>query len=263
MDVSIIILNYKSSGLARQCIKSIVAAAPKLEYEIIVVDNNSHDGIGRMLREQFPQVKFIQSSRNAGFAAGNNIGLRVATGRYAMIVNPDIIVNPGTLEEMVKEMDAHPEIGLLAPQLLNPDKTIQYSCYRLPTFGIPFYRRTPLGLTPRGKRMIRSYLMAEWDHAAPREIDWCVAACIMVRRSAVECVGYFDERYFMYFEDADWCRRFHQAGFRVVYFPRAKMFHYHIRQSADVPWFMGLFQKISRIHMASALKYFWKWKGKE
>ncbi|MBU0648950.1 glycosyltransferase family 2 protein [Patescibacteria group bacterium] len=262
MDLSIIILNYKTKGLARQCLKSIALAKPELEYEIIVVDNNSADDISKMLEQDFPQVKYIQSPDNVGFAAGNNLGIKESRGRYFLILNPDITVMPGSLEKMMRFMDQNPKVGLVAPQLLNPDKSVQYSCYQFPTLGVPIYRRTPLGKFAHGKKVLKQYLMSDWNHADTREVDWCLGACLMARRETVEQVGMLDQRYFMYFEDADWCRRFWQAGFKVVYFPEVKVIHYHIRQSADVPWFMGLFQKISRIHMASALKYFWKFRGK-
>jgi len=215
-----------------------------------------------MLKEQFPEVRFIASAVNAGFAAGNNIGIEKAQGRYIHILNPDITVLPGSLEAMVRYMDEHPDVGILAPQLLNPDKSVQYSCYRFPTPMIPVYRRTPLAKTASGKKALDNYLMKDWAHNEIKEVDWCLAASIMVRESGIKKVGYFDERYFMYFEDCDWCRRFWQAGLKVVYFPAAQMVHYHVRQSADVPWFLGLFQKISRIHIASAIKYFWKFRGK-
>jgi hypothetical protein len=262
MDLSIIILNYKSKGHVRQCLKSFKLVNPQIDYEIIVVDNDSGDGVIEMVKEQFSDVRTIQSGENLGFAGGNNVGIRQAKGRYIVIMNPDIIVLEESLEAMVKYMDEHQDVGFLAPQLLNPDKTIQHSCYRFPTLGVPIYRRTPLGKTKHGKKVLNQYMMNDWDHLETREVDWCLGACVMVRRSAMEQVGMLDERYFMYFEDADWCRRFWQAGFKVVYYPKARMVHYHIRQSADVPWFMGLFQRISRIHIASAIKYFLKFRGK-
>jgi GT2 family glycosyltransferase len=261
MDLSIVILNYKDKGLVRQCLKGIDLASPKIDYEVIVVDNDSRDGAGEMLKEKFPAVKFIQSGANLGFAAGNNLGLREARGRYLMIMNPDIMVMPGSLEKMVGFMEADPGVGLLGPQLLNVDKTVQFSCYRFPSFGVPFYRRTPLGKIPRARKILKDYLMSDWDHAAAADVDWLLGAVLMARRSGVEQVGLLDQRYFMYFEDTDWCRRFWRAGFRVVYLPEAKMIHYHLRQSAGVPWFLGLFQRISRIHITSALKYFWKFRG--
>jgi GT2 family glycosyltransferase len=248
-------------GLVRQCLKGIYEVEPNLKYEIIVVDNNSHDHTPEMVKENFPDVKVIQSPGNLGFAQGNNLGIKEARGRYILILNPDITVTRGSLERLVGYMDANPRVGLLAPQLLNPDKSIQFSCYRFPSLGVPFYRRTPLGKLPYGKKVIAWYLMSDWDHGSTREVDWCLGASLMARTSSVEQVGLLDKRYFMYFEDADWCRRFWQAGFKVVYIPEVKMIHYHIRQSADVPWFFGAFQKISRIHMASALKYFWKFRG--
>jgi len=263
MDLTLIILNYKTVGLARQCLKSIRSANPNLQYEVIIVDNASGDKVAEMVKDQFPEVKVIESSFNSGFAGGNNQGIEKAQGRYIHILNPDITVTPGSLEAMVRFMDEHPDVGILAPQLLNPDKSIQYSCYRFPSVMIPIYRRTPLGKTSSGKKALEEYLMKDWDHEETKEVDWCLAASIMVRKKAIEQVGLLDERYFMYFEDCDWCRRFWQAGFKVVYFPTAKMVHYHVRQSADVPWFLGLFQKISRIHITSAIKYFVKFRGKQ
>jgi len=263
MDLSIIILNYKSAGLTRQCLKSIREAEPNLEFEIFVVDNASGDGVIPMVNEQFPKVKTLAAPYNMGFAAGNNFGMKKASGRYIMILNPDITVTPGALEKMVQFMDEHERVGLLAPQLLNPDKTVQNSCYRFPNMMIPVYRRTPLGKTEAGKAAINQYLMKDSDHNNTSEVDWCLGASIMMRKAAIDAVGMLDERYFMYFEDADWCRRFWSAGWKVVYFPEVKMVHYHVRQSASVPWFLGIFQKISRIHIASAIKYFWKFRGKQ
>jgi len=263
MDLSIIILNYKSAGLTRQCLKSIREASPDIDLEVFVVDNNSGDNVIKMVEDQFPKVKTLAAPYNMGFAAGNNLGMKKASGRYIMILNPDITVSPGSLEKMIKYMDEHERVGLIAPQLLNPDKTVQRSCYQFPTPMIPIYRRTPFGKTDSGKAIIKKYLMDDWDHQDAKEVDWCLGASLMIRKKAIEEVGMFDERYFMYFEDADWCRRFWSAGWKVVYFPEVKMIHYHVRQSASVPWFLGLFQKISRIHIASAIKYFWKFRGKE
>lgn len=260
MDVSIIILNYKSRGLVKQCVKTIGLCAPQLSYEIIVVDNDSGDGVGAMLAERFPEVTFIQSPANIGYAAGNNLGINVAKGRYICIMNPDITVRPGAIEEMVAYMDRHNDVGILGPKLVHPDGSIDVSCYRFPSYAIPVYRRTPLGKLPAGRRAVSHYLMEDYDRAETRDVDWLLGAVLLVRRDALAKVGLLDERFFLYFEDTDWCRRFWQAGYRVVYHTGAMMVHYHERLSAQGSWFVSPFRRSTRIHIASAVKYFAKWR---
>ena len=260
MDLSIIILNYKSKGLVKQCVKTITLLAPKVSYEVIVVDNDSGDGVGAMLVERFPEVQFIASPKNVGFAAGNNLGIRVAKGRYIVIMNPDITVLPGALEGMTAFMDANLDVGIMGPKLVHPDATLDPSCYRFPTYAIPVYRRTPLGRLPVGRRAVSDYLMEDFDHETTRDVDWLLGAVLTVRREALEQVGLLDERFFLYFEDTDWCRRFWAAGHRVVYYAGAKMVHYHERLSAQGPLLLSPFRKSTRIHIASGFKYFSKWK---
>jgi len=262
MDLSIIILNYKSKNLTKQCIKTIKLCEPKLSYEIIVVDNASRDGVGAMLKERFPDVRFIAAKENLGYAAGNNLWLRAATGRFLMILNPDITVRPGAIEAAVGYLGAHPEVGILGPKLVKPDGRVDESCYRFPTPLIPVYRRTPLGRTKAGREALRRYLMVEYDRRETREVDWLLGAVLLVRREAYEKVGPFDDDYFLYFEDTDWCRRFRAAGFKVVYFTGSEMVHYHERLSAKGNWFTSLFNKATRVHIQSCIKYFRKWRNR-
>ena len=260
MDLSIVILNYKTARLTRQCVKTVKLYEPKCSHEIIVVDNESGDGVGEMLRENFPDVKFVASGANLGYAAGNNLGIRRSAGRYVLILNPDITVRPGSIDAMVAYLDAHDDVGMIGPRLVRPDGGVDESCYRFPGYMIPAYRRTPLGKLAAGRRALDHYLMTDYDRSVTREVDWLLGAVLMVRRSALLKVGFFDERYFLYFEDTDWCRRFWQAGYRVVYFTGAEMVHYHERLSARGSWFTSLFRKSTRVHIASALKYFRKWR---
>lgn len=259
MDLSIVILNYRSKGLVKQCVKTIGLYAPKASYEIIVVDNDSGDGVGAMLEERFPEVRFIRSPANVGYAGGNNLGVRAARGRYVVIMNPDITVRPGALDAMVAFMEANPEVGIMGPKLVHPDGSIDASCYRFPTYAIPIYRRTPLGRLASGRQAVSRYLMEDYDHRTTRDVDWLLGAVLMVRRSALDEVGPLDERYFLYFEDTDWCRRFWQAGWRVVYYTGAEMVHYHERLSAQGSWIVSPFRRSTRIHIASCIKYFRKW----
>ena len=263
MDLSIVILSYKTKGLVNQCLKTLGLFAPKCNYEIIVVDNGSGDGTGEMLAAKYPAVKFIQSPKNVGFAAGNNLGISAATGRFVMTMNPDITVRPGAIDAMLAQMEANPNIGVLGPKLIRPDGTLDPSCYRFPTRTIPIYRRTPLGKLSGGKKALSAYLMEDYDRESSADVDWLLGAVLLVRREAMQEVGLLDERFFLYFEDTDWCRRFWAKGWRVVYFAGAKMVHYHERLSAQGTWIFGPFRKSTRIHIASWIKYFMKWPDSE
>lgn len=264
MDVSIIILNYRTRGLLKQAIKSIALAAPELDYEILVVDNASRDGSVEMIRERYPDVRLLALDENIGFACGNNIGIREARGRHILIMNPDIMMREGALEEMYRYMETHHDVGLLGPKLLRPDRSVQESVHRFPVPLMPLYRRTPLGRLPRARRALHRYAMrGELEGDEPREVDWMEGAALLVRKRAIEEVGMLDERFFMYMEDADWARRLWEKGWKVVWHPGTVFIHYHRRASADAAWFTAPFtNKVARYHIISAVKYFWKWRGK-
>lgn len=261
MDLSIIILNYKTRGLLKQCLKGIQLFDLKLDYEIIVVDNHSSDDTIEMMRNEFPHIKLIASLVNNGHAAGMNLGIKEAKGKYLLLLNTDIAILDNTIRKMYDFMEAHPKAGLSGPKLLNPDGSTQLSCCQFPKFLIPIYRRTPLGKLPFTKKVLRRYLMLDWDHEETRTVDWILGACMIARKDAVEKVGPMDERFFLYFEDVDWCRRFWQAGYEVYYIAEVELVHYHRRESAENPGLKGVFSYPTRIHIASWLKYFAKYFG--
>lgn len=261
IKLSIIILNYKTKGLLRQCIKGIELLKLKLPYEIIVVDNHSQDSSVKMMKEKFPHILCLESEENRGCAAGNNLGIKKARGEYIMILNPDIAIFEGVIEKLINFMDGNPAIGLAAPKLINPDGSRQISCYRFPRFMTPIYRRTPLGSLPWVKKHLRHYLMLDESFGPVKDVDWVLGACMLARKEAVDKVGLMDERFILYFEDVDWCRQFWQAGYRVCYLSEIEIVHYHQRLSAESPGLKGIFSQATRIHIASAVKYFAKYLG--
>ncbi len=261
MDISIIILNYKSRGLALNCIKSIKEADfGDLKYEIIVVDNNSEDSIGEIIAWQYPEIIFIQNKRNLGMGAGNNVGIKKAQGDYITVMNPDTIAFKDTFKKLYNFMEANSEVGLAGPQQFYPNKTIQDSCYRWHNLLTPIYRRTPLGKLRFACKDLDKFLMKDFDHQSTREVNWLLGSFLFCRAKALKQVGLFDERFFIYFEDTDLCRRFWQKDWLVVYYPEAKIIHNHLRQSAEVPWYKFLWHKPTRYHIASWLKYLKKWR---
>jgi GT2 family glycosyltransferase len=263
--LSIIILNYNQADFCRICLSNLKKAQIKLDYEIILVDNNSSNKNKiklTELKDNFPAVRFIFNSQNLGFAQANNLATAKARGEYILILNPDVIVSPGAIEKLYHFLKKDPLIGVIGPQLLNPDKSIQSSCYRFPKIYTPFVRRTCLGKYPPFKKELRHYLMQDFNHQEIKTVDWLMGACLMFKKEVFLKVKGFDQRYFLYFEDVDFCRQLNQSGYQVVYYPESKMIHFHQRLSAEERSFKALFKKITWIHVISAVKYFWKWKGK-
>jgi len=221
--------------------------------EVLVVDNASEDGSREMVASLFPQVRLIVNSTNIGFGAGNNSALADAKGRYLLFLNSDTVVTEGAFSAMVAFADSSPDIGILGPKLLNGDGSLQYSCRRYPNLGAGFFRSTLLGrLFPRN-RFSNDYLMTDWDHASPRDVEWVSGAALMIRRTLVDQIGCFDEDYYMYCEDVDLCWRANHAEFRepaqaavpsegagnrhwrVVYFPHAIIYHLIGKSSDQAP----------------------------
>ncbi len=283
MDLSIIIVNYNQKNLLKQCGQNILDIKPNLDYEIIVIDNSSSDSSQEMLQNMISLggppssadrqtsadarfcsfahpptggLRFIQNRRNLGFAKAVNQGIKLAQGKYVLILNPDIIVLPGSIETIYQFMENNPRCAVAGPQLLNPNKTVQYSACRFPKWYTPILRRTFLGRFGWGKKHLRYYLMMDWNHQNNQEVDWLLGAALMVRREAIKQVGPMDEKFFLYFEDVDWCRRFYQSHWQVWYVAKAKMYHFHQRLSAEQGGPLALFKKITWIHIMSALKYF-------
>ncbi|MCC6639067.1 glycosyltransferase family 2 protein [Candidatus Falkowbacteria bacterium] len=262
MKLSIVILNYYSRYLIEFAIKRLKETIRTTTYEIIVVDNGTYDGTKEMLNELYPEVIFVQTGKNLGYSAGNNAGVAVAQGDYVMIMNPDIFVQPHAVDDLVSYISQHNDIGLLAPQLINGDGSVQMSIRTFQTLMTVIYRRTPLGLTTFGKQHLKKFLMEEVDHSSIMDVDWALGACHLFPKKFFDELDGYDPRFQLYVEDMDMCRRVWIAGKRVVYYPHAQMIHLHAQASASSPWaFMKIFtNKLTRWHIVSFLKYmkkFW------
>lgn len=237
MDLSIIIVNWNVKTLLGNCLRSLQDAcqtAGMLTSEIIVVDSASTDGSPDMVRQEFSQVRLIASDENLGYAGGNNAGVAAAQGRYLLLLNPDTVVKPDALTQMVTYMDAHPDAGTLGPQLLWPDGSGQSSRRRFPTLGSLFWESTLLGQWFPQNRYLQRYHLADRPPAGPQVVDWVVGAAILIRRTAWLEVGPLEEDFFMYFEETDWCRRSAEAGWEVHYLPAAQVIHYEGKSSEQV-----------------------------
>jgi GT2 family glycosyltransferase len=228
-DLSIIIVNWNVRELLRDCLRSIAAGRGGLALEVIVVDSASTDSSAGMVAAEFPWVKLIARPDNVGFPRGNNIGLAEAQGRYLLLLNPDTRVIGGALPAMVEHLIAQPDIGALGPQLLNTDGSVQSSRRRFPSLATGFFEGTWLeGLAPG---VLRRYYALDLPDDAETDVDWLNGACIMIPRRVYDEVGGMDEAYFMYSEELDWCRRIKEAGWRVVYYPQARILHHYGKSS--------------------------------
>lgn len=254
MDVSIIIVSWNVWRWLAPCLTSVREALGALKGEIIVVDNASTDGTLERVREMFPEVHLLTNPANQGFPAANNQGMAIAHGRYFFLLNPDTLVLDRAIEALVAFADARPKAGVIGPQLLNPDGTVQSSRRRFPTFWTALFESTwwqPYA--PPG--ILRHYYVLDRPDHEIQEVDWVTGAAMLVRREVVEQVGPMDEGFFMYAEEMDWCRRIRAAGWQVFYYPWAKIIHYGGRSSDQVPAVQHLaFQR-------SKIRYFWKYHG--
>lgn len=255
MEISIIINNYKTRGLLKQCLSGIYRFPPSVPFEVIVVDNDSRDGSVEMIKKYFPQVKLIEAGGNLGHHRGNNLGIKNSSGQYLAILNTDIAVLDNTFDRLHNFLSNHPEAALVGPKLKNPDGSIQMSCLRFPKVMVPIYRRTILGRLGFARRAVDDYLMTDFNHQETKPVDWILGAFFMVRREDAEAVGWFDENLFLYFGDVAWCKEFWRRGRKVYYFSDTNVVHYHKRESAQ----SGIRSKIFWIHIFDWFKYLKKY----
>lgn len=254
IDLSVVIVNWNVSDLLRRCLHSILDTQC-LTLDVIVVDNASADDSVEMVRTEFPGVHLIANADNRGFPAANNQGIAAARGRYILLLNPDTEVAGDALATMVAFADAHPDVGIVGPQLSYPDGSIQSSRRRFPTLATAFFESTWLKpYAPR--RLLERYEFLDRPDDVVQDVDWLYGAALMTRREAIEQVGPMDESFFMYSEELDWCRRFREAGWRVVYLPTAQIVHHEGKSSEQVV-------AARHIHFqTSKVRYFHKYHGR-
>jgi len=263
-ELSIIITSYKNPAVLRLCLESIKKNIFLKGYEILVLDSATEEDTEMMMRESFPEIRFFSHFENLGFAKLVNRGLEKAKGDFLLILNADIIIEKKSADILIEYLKNNPAVGIIGPKLLNFDGHVQPSRFRFYTPLIILFRRTPLGRLGFAKKKIDKFLYKNADPDKPQEVDWIMGSAMMTRRETARKIGLMEENFgFMYFEDVDWCRRFWEGGFKVVFYPYVKMFHYHGKGSASSGALKAVvFNRLTREHIKSALKYFWKYLGK-
>jgi len=224
-DVSIIVVNWNTCDLLRECVRSVLAATQSVAYEVIVVDNGSHDGSVAMLEREFPSVRIVANGSNLGFAAANNQGIAVARGRYILLLNSDTVVMTAAIERTIAFADRHPDAAAIGCRVLNPDGSLQQTCFMFPSLLNQFLFATYLyRLFPRNRFFGREQ-MSWWDRDDSRQVDVVTGCYMLVRRESIDDVGRMDDQFFMYAEETDWCYRFHARGWTCRFTPEPTIIH--------------------------------------
>jgi GT2 family glycosyltransferase len=220
----VIVVSWNTREELQACLESVLAGLRGISGEVIVVDNGSADGSPEMVESRFPQVHLVCNGQNLGFAAGCNIGLQVASGRYLLLLNPDTIVLDDVLDATIRYLDAHQNVGAFGCRVLNPDGTAQQTCFRDPSV-----LNTVLGLTGlarlRWPRIFGRERMTHWPRDSERDVDVVTGCYLAVPRRVVDHVGPLDSGYFFCGEEADWCRRIRSKGWAVRFAPIGEIIH--------------------------------------
>ena len=235
LKLSVTICSWNTQSDLRDCLQSLQDAHNEASFEVIVIDNNSEDGSPDMVEREFPSVRLFRMSQNLGFTGGHNYAMEQRLAPHVFLLNSDANVHPGAISGLLNFIEANPQAGIIGPKVLNPDGSLQLSCRRFPNPLAALFRNTPIGKLFPNNPFTRDYLMLDWDHDKPREVDWVSGCAFMVRSDLIEKIGTFDPEYFMYCEDVDWCFRTWQAGYKVMYVPDAVVTHAIGRSTDKAP----------------------------
>ena len=267
LDLSICIVTLNASDYLSNCLRSIYhqsahfysegvnpgmespssdpppAVLSMLNFEIIIVDNGSTDQTIQMLQADFPHARLIANETNTGFTHPINQALRMSSGQYKLVLNPDTIILPGALDELVEFMNSHPDVGICGPKVLNRDGSMQKACRRgvsRPWAAFSYF--TGLSkLFPKSK-FFGGYLLNYLDEDVSHEVDGVSGSCMLIRRELIEQIGYFDERFFAYQEDADYCFQAKKVGWKIFYLPQSQIIHYGGQGGSRVQPYRSIFE---------------------
>lgn len=253
--LSVVVVNWNAKEYLPKCLASIYKEG--LDIEVILVDNASTDGSEREARRLFPQIKFLQMGENRGYSAGCNAGIKSSRGEFIFILNPDTVVLPGALSQLIRFAKEHREAGIIGPQIIGFDGKIQMSCRRFPSYETGLFRGTFLERIMPKSRTLSRYLMSSWDHSSPRYVDWVSGAAMLLRRDFLREAGLFDETFYMYCEDVDMGMRAKEFGWKVMYCPYARILH-RIGGSSD----KKVVPMLVKFHLSHYLffKKHWGWR---
>lgn len=224
-DLSIVIISYNTLNMTKRCVESIIKNSYNLSIQIIVIDNNSHDGSAFMVKSQFPQVFLVENLENRGFAAANNQGFALCRGDFILLLNSDTIILDDVLEKSIDLLNSNPQVGAMGCQVLNPDRTVQYTCSGFPTL-LRLLTMTLALDRIRALSFLDHYLMRTWARNDEREVEVISGCYLMIRKGLLDAVGFLDESFFFFGEETDLCRRIREAGWKLLFSPAGKIIHF-------------------------------------
>lgn len=226
LDLSIIIVNYNTCQVTLNALKSVYASKLSYSYEVILIDNHSTDTSVTTIKDAYPHIPLFDNQANVGFAKANNQGMKIARGRYVLLLNSDTLLESDTLQTMIQFMDEHPKAGASGCKLVLTDGTLDKACKRgFPTPSAAFYYITRLSKLFPNNPKFNQYQLGHLDDNEHHLVDSLVGAFMLVRRETIDQVGLLDENFFMYGEDVDWCYRIKEAGWEIHYYPKTKITH--------------------------------------
>ncbi len=243
-DISIVIISWKMKNLLKVCLNSIFKYTENVTFEVLLIDNNSHDGTYEMVAKEFPKVKIIKNSENKGVAPARKQGMEIASGKYILILDADTELIENSLNCLFDYMEANKGCGLVGCKLVDSDLNLHYSCKRFPSLLALVFRRLEKVKFIGKSNILRKHIMMDWDHNEIREVDYLIGACQFIRREVIDKIGYYDTKIFYGPEDIDYCLRVWKAGWKVVYYPFTKIIHHEQRITKR-----DFFSKISLQHL--------------
>jgi GT2 family glycosyltransferase len=252
IDLSVVIVSWNTRAVLRNCLTSVLRHLGTLSAEVIVIDNGSSDHSARMIAHEFPHVRLIANDTNRGFAAANNQGLRIARGRHVLLLNPDTVVIGDVLPKTLDWARAHPDAGVVGCQVMESPTAVQRTCFRFPSPLNTFLWVTGLSALLPVSRIAGRAAYGPWRRDRERDVDVVSGMFMLVRREAIEQVGPMDEHYFVFAEEADWCRRFRDAGWRCVFAPVGRILHVDggskSTEQADIRMYVQMQKSVLRFH---------------
>lgn len=252
MNLDIIIITHNHGQYLQNCLSSIFSSF-KIKVNLILIINNSKDKKSLKIAKKFSQVKTIINKKPKGLSANLNQGIRLSKRDFILILNPDTMVTRAAIEKLINFMKKNPKVGICGPKLIFPDGSLQYSARRFPNLKTFLIRRTPLRWFLKQSKDNLNHLGIDLNHSKTQPVDWLLGACLLLRRKMIDDIGLFDEKYYLYVEDIDYCFRAWRKGWQVWYVPEAVVIHHHLALSDKKP-----FSIYSWYHLKSMWRYFWK-----
>ena len=256
-DISIIIVNWNVKDYLKRCLASIFKHTKDLAFELCVVDNASTDGSQDMVKNDFPQVRLIENRKNLGFAASNNMALKECVAKYVLLLNPDTELVDNSLKAMVEYMNAHTEAGCIGCKLFFEDGSLQHSCRTFPSIFTDLMDNLFLDWIFPRSTFFNRYRMGYWSHDYVREVDVPAGACLMVRYDIIRSIGFFDARFFLYYDEIDLCYRIKKGGWKIFFVPYMNIVHHSNQSSKQIP--LDIVRWKNRSKLLFFEKHYGKW----